>query len=82
MDIRGPIGWPLRSPDLTPLYFFLWGYLKSIIHLFVQPADVDPSAKSIVYLFVQPADIDVMMNVKEKFENRLSCLPENGQHFK
>lgn len=25
---RGPIEWPARSPDLTPLDFFLWGYLK------------------------------------------------------
>jgi hypothetical protein len=26
---RGPIKWPARSPDLTPLDYFLWGYLKS-----------------------------------------------------
>ena len=25
---RGPIEWPPRSPDLNPLDFFLWGYLK------------------------------------------------------
>ena len=29
---RGPIEWPPRSPDLTPLDFFLWGYLKSIVY--------------------------------------------------
>jgi hypothetical protein len=23
------INWPPRSPDLTPLYFCLWGYMKS-----------------------------------------------------
>ena len=23
------VEWPARSPDLTPLDFFLWGYLKS-----------------------------------------------------
>ena len=23
-----PICWPPRSPDLTPLDFFLWGYVK------------------------------------------------------
>jgi transposase len=28
---RGPIEWPPRSPDLTPLDFFLWGYLKSVV---------------------------------------------------
>ncbi len=24
----GLISWPARSPDLTPLDFFLWGYVK------------------------------------------------------
>ncbi|GBM80433.1 hypothetical protein AVEN_145767-1 [Araneus ventricosus] len=24
----GPLAWPPRSPDLTPLDFFLWGYVK------------------------------------------------------
>jgi hypothetical protein len=28
----GPIAWPPRSPDLTPLDFFLWGYLKSKVY--------------------------------------------------
>ncbi|GFV41323.1 DUF4817 domain-containing protein [Trichonephila clavipes] len=28
----GPVNWPLRSCDLTPLDYFLWGYVKSLIH--------------------------------------------------
>jgi len=24
----GPTPWPPRSPDITPLYFFLWRYVK------------------------------------------------------
>jgi hypothetical protein len=27
-----PIQWPPRSPDLTPLDFFLWGYDKDIVY--------------------------------------------------
>ncbi len=27
---RGKIEWPARSPDLTPLDYFFWGYLKDI----------------------------------------------------
>jgi hypothetical protein len=30
----GPITWPLRSPDLTPLDFFLWSYVKNIVYQF------------------------------------------------
>ena len=28
----GPISWPARSPDLTPLDFWLWGYLKDHVY--------------------------------------------------
>ena len=29
---EGPISWPPRSPDVTPLDFFLWGYVKSRVY--------------------------------------------------
>lgn len=29
---NGPIQWPARSPDMTPLDFFLWGYVKDEIY--------------------------------------------------
>lgn len=29
---RGPILWPARSPDLTPLDFFVWGFLKDRVY--------------------------------------------------
>lgn len=29
----GDLNWPARSPDLTPLDFFLWGYLKSKVYV-------------------------------------------------
>ena len=28
----GPIPWPPRSPDLSPLDFFLWGYIKNTVY--------------------------------------------------
>lgn len=28
----GPVSWPARSPDLTSLDFFLWGYLKDRVY--------------------------------------------------
>ena len=30
---RGSFEWPARSPDLTLLDFFLWGYLKSRVYI-------------------------------------------------
>ncbi|GFV07703.1 putative transposable element [Trichonephila clavipes] len=29
----GPVNWPPRSCDLTPLGYFLWGYVKSLVYV-------------------------------------------------
>jgi hypothetical protein len=29
---RGARNWPARSPDLTPLDFFLWGHVKNLVY--------------------------------------------------
>ena len=28
----GPNQWPARSPDLTPLDFYLWGHMKTLVY--------------------------------------------------
>ncbi|GFU59067.1 uncharacterized protein TNCV_2933641 [Trichonephila clavipes] len=28
----GPVNWPPRSCDLTPVDYFLWGYVKSLVY--------------------------------------------------
>lgn len=32
LGTSGPIRWPARSPDMTPMDFFLWGFLKNLIY--------------------------------------------------
>ena len=36
----GPIPWPPRSSDITPLDFFLWGYIKDIVYK-TKVSDID-----------------------------------------
>ncbi|GFW48791.1 transposable element Tc3 transposase [Trichonephila clavipes] len=36
----GPVNWPPRSCDLTPLDYFLWGYVKSLVYA-DQPQTLD-----------------------------------------
>ena len=36
----GPVNWPPRSCDLTPLDFFLWGYVKAHVYM-DKPATTD-----------------------------------------
>ena len=35
-----PIAWPPRSPDLTPMDFFLWGFVKDRVFVPPLPANV------------------------------------------
>ena len=28
----GPVAWPLRSPDLTPLDYYIWGHMKTLVY--------------------------------------------------
>ncbi|GFW28953.1 uncharacterized protein TNCV_202761 [Trichonephila clavipes] len=37
----GPVSWPPRSCDLTPLDYFLWGYVKSLVYA-DKPQMLDP----------------------------------------
>ncbi|GFW45655.1 transposable element Tc3 transposase [Trichonephila clavipes] len=36
----GPVNWPPRSCDLTPLDYFLWGYVKSLVYV-AKPQTLD-----------------------------------------
>lgn len=77
---RGPIEWPPRSPDLTPLDFFLWGHLKTVVFK-TQPTSLDDLRQRII---AECASIsrEVFQNVRNEFENRLYfCLAQNGVHF-
>ncbi|GFT05681.1 putative DD41D transposase [Trichonephila clavipes] len=37
----GPVNWPPRSCDLTPIDYFLWGYVKSLVYA-DNPQTLDP----------------------------------------
>ena len=40
MGRNGPILWPARSPDLTPLDYFLWGHIKDSLQ------ETDPGTRA------------------------------------
>lgn len=78
---NGVIQWPPRSPDLTPLDFFLWGYLKEIVYV-NQPRDVEDLQNKIIAACqtVTPAMITAACtrNLINRFEY---CISENGNQF-
>lgn len=77
---RGPYEWAPRSPDLTPLDFFLWGYLKSKVFK-TKPANID-DLKERIRQECRLISGEVIRNVQNEFRLRLGyCQLVNGQHF-
>ena len=77
---RGPVEWPPRSPDLTPLDFFLWGHLKSVVYK-TKPDSLQ-QLQDRIFQECRAISRETFVNVREEFENRLYyCLQNNGNHF-
>lgn len=77
---RGPVEWPARSPDLTPLDYFLWGYLKSKVY-FNRPPNID-ALKNRIRDEIRQIPISFIRNVQQEFIDRLGyCQEVNGQQF-
>lgn len=78
----GPFPWPARSPDLTPLDFFLWGYVKHKVYE-TQPRDLDDLRTRIRDAFDGIRETPGMLKrVGESIVNRLRlCVSRNGAHI-
>jgi len=60
----GDVNWPPRSCDLTPLDFFLWGYLKSQIYT-NKPQTIDALKVNIINAIQQiQSDLDARKSSK------------------
>ncbi|GFW32222.1 transposable element Tc3 transposase [Trichonephila clavipes] len=76
----GPVNWPPRSCDLTPLVYFLWGYVKSLIYA-DKPQTLDHSEDNIRRVI---ADIRPQMleKVIENWTFRLDYIrTSRGSHM-
>ena len=72
--------WPPRSPDLTPLDYFLFGYLKD--EVFKRNPQTLDELRNYVELTIQTIDENVLHNVFQNMHKRIHlCLQVNGQHF-
>ncbi|GFU50916.1 hypothetical protein TNCV_4461141 [Trichonephila clavipes] len=76
----GPVNWPPRSCDLTPLDYFLWGYVKSLVYA-DKPQTLDHLEDNIHRVI---ADIRPQMleKVIENWTSRLDDIrPSRGSHM-
>jgi len=77
---RGPIEWPPRSPDLSPLDYFLWGHLKSKVFS-TKPNSIQDLQERIT-TECRKITADILENVRNRFEQNLYyCMEVNGHHF-
>lgn len=78
----GPVEWPPRSPDLTPLDYCLWGWMKSEVY----KQKVDTRDELIVRILNTAAIIkerqDIIMAATENLRTRVEkCIDVNGGIF-
>lgn len=77
---RGPIAWPPRSPDLTPLDFFLWGYIKDKVYVRTYD-NVDELRERVIQAFRDIPRRILHKAVQSTIRRSYLCLENNGQVF-
>jgi len=80
IGLRGPHEWPPRSPDLTPLDFFLWGHLKQQVYA-TRPASVEDLKDRIVRA-CRTISPQILRRVRSAILDRaVFCERMEGGHF-
>lgn len=78
---NGPIVWPPRSPDMTPLDFYLWGAMKALVY------EVEIETREQLIERINEAAIAIRHNMRtfdmsRSIRHRLElCVIHNGGHF-
>lgn len=76
----GPIAWPPRSPDLTVLDFFLWGYVKGVVYS--DPCDTCEEMQSRIIDAFTTITPQMLRNVQMSMYRRVNlCIEQGGRHF-
>lgn len=74
------IDWPARSPDLTPLDFFLWGILKNKVYA-INPENLQ-DLKDRIQHSIREIDMRTINKVLRSVHKRcVTCIQNGGGHF-
>lgn len=77
---RGPIEWAARSPDLTPLDFFLWGYVKQKVYNKTHKNldELRASITNVIKSISKETMNKVFLNIQKRLE---LVIANNGAHI-
>jgi len=77
---NGPQYWPARSPDLTPVDFFLWGHLKN--YIYQKPVLNREDLFNRIIEAVASISPDMIINTQQSLLKRARlCIDANGTQF-
>lgn len=78
----GPVPWPARSPDLTPLDFYLWGEIKRLVYESESESRDELKDKIIAAFETVKAQEFVLIRLKDNHRRRAElCIQSGGEHF-
>lgn len=78
----GFLNWPARSPDLNPLDYFFWGFMKSIIYDQNPPNNSEELEAKYQQALAKLTPEMIRKSTHEQFVRRLeACIEANGGHF-
>jgi hypothetical protein len=76
----GTIAWPPQSPDLTPLEFSVWGYIKDKVFVPPLPASLE-ELRAWLTEAVVTIDVDMIHGIWDEITYRRDiCLVTRGIH--
>lgn len=77
---NGDVNWPPRSCDLTPLDFFLWGYVKGEVYK-SNPQTI-PDLQAEIIRVIGGIEAELCQNVIRNFNKRINhCRDSRGAHL-
>lgn len=79
---NGPVAWPARSPDLTPLDFYLWGHMKTLVY----ETPIETEMELVGRIAVAAGDIAEDRRILSRWQGSLQrrcdlCIRVGGRHF-
>jgi Helix-turn-helix domain (DUF4817) len=78
----GNMNWPPRSPDLTPLDFFIWGDIKSKVYSSGKPASIEILRERVINGFNELRGEIPAKRWDQSLRKRVAaCIEQGGGHF-
>lgn len=78
----GPIPWPARSPDLTPMDFFVWGRAKELVYTSVEINTKEELIQRINSAFAtMKLEMMLKTTTTEIRKRARACVRNRGGHF-